>query len=240
MKFAVRHMVKLAFSGCAAVIVSAASPALANSANAANSSAASADMLEPLREVQGEVVENGDQRFKSLFSSWTALERTSPVLGTSEEVVAFSSPIPERGVSVPSRMPLEGASLTSGFGMRTHPVLGGRRQHAGIDLAAPSGTPVYATGGGVIGETFTLLGRRAGFPYAAKVAASIIDSRSISIRWADAAVAGAALVLFSKFSDQQISWVDCESFVLMRESRITRAFTFDRHFEDAGFHRWAG
>jgi len=152
MKFAVRHMVKLAFSGCAAVIVSAASPALANSANAANSSAASADMLEPLREVQGEVVENGDQRFKSLFSSWTALERTSPVLGTSEEVVAFSSPIPERGVSVPSRMPLEGASLTSGFGMRTHPVLGGRRQHAGIDLAAPSGTPVYATGGGVIGR----------------------------------------------------------------------------------------
>lgn len=152
MKFVARHVVKLAFSGCAAVIVSAASPALANSANSANSSAASADILEPVRATQGEVVENGDQRFKSLFASWTALERTSPALGTSDEVAAFSSPIRQRGVSVPSRMPLEGASLTSGFGMRNHPVRGGRRQHNGIDLAAPSGTPVYATGDGVVGR----------------------------------------------------------------------------------------
>lgn len=151
MKLAVRHVMKLAVSACAAFIVSAASPALANSANSA-ASATSADVTQPLREGQTEVVDNGDTRFKSLFSSWTALERTTPTLGTGQEVVAFSSPIPQRAVSVPSRMPLEGSSLTSGFGMRTHPVLGGRRQHAGIDLAAPTGTPVYATADGVIGR----------------------------------------------------------------------------------------
>ncbi len=149
MKFAVRQMFKLAVMAGAAVVTSAASPALANSANSASTSA---DMLEPVREAHGDAAASSDQRFKSLFVSWTTLERTSPVLGSGAEVAAFSSPVPQRGISVPSRMPLEGAQLTSNYGMRTHPVLGGRRKHTGIDLAAPSGTPVYATADGIIGR----------------------------------------------------------------------------------------
>lgn len=148
MKFAVRHVIKFAATACAAFMVSAASPAFANTANANTS----ADIIEPVREARNDDAANNDQRFKSLFANWTALERTTPTLGMGADVTAFSSPIPQRAISVPSRMPLEGAQLTSNYGMRTHPVLGGRRNHTGIDLAAPTGTPIYATADGVIGR----------------------------------------------------------------------------------------
>ena len=63
---------------------------------------------------------------------------------------ANAAPTPIASVNVPSRMPLDSATLTSDFGMRTHPVLGGRRNHKGIDLAQPTGTPVYATADGIV------------------------------------------------------------------------------------------
>ncbi|WP_135466985.1 M23 family metallopeptidase [Crenalkalicoccus roseus] len=50
------------------------------------------------------------------------------------------------------RTPLDGARLTSGFGMRRHPVLGFSRMHHGVDFAAPAGTPVYAAADGVVVE----------------------------------------------------------------------------------------
>ena len=41
-------------------------------------------------------------------------------------------------------------SLSSDYGMRIHPVLGGRRQHKGIDLAGAVGTPVHAAADGTV------------------------------------------------------------------------------------------
>jgi murein DD-endopeptidase MepM/ murein hydrolase activator NlpD len=48
------------------------------------------------------------------------------------------------------KSPLKFAHLTSRFGSRTHPVLGYRKAHEGIDYGAPVGTPVWAVGDGTV------------------------------------------------------------------------------------------
>jgi murein DD-endopeptidase MepM/ murein hydrolase activator NlpD len=48
------------------------------------------------------------------------------------------------------RTPIDGARLSSGFGPRRHPILGYNRMHRGVDFAAPTGTPIYAAGDGVL------------------------------------------------------------------------------------------
>jgi murein DD-endopeptidase MepM/ murein hydrolase activator NlpD len=48
------------------------------------------------------------------------------------------------------RKPVPEAEMTSGFGMRFHPILGYSRPHTGVDWAAPVGTPILAAGSGVI------------------------------------------------------------------------------------------
>lgn len=48
------------------------------------------------------------------------------------------------------KTPIDGARLSSGYGMRKHPILGYSRLHAGVDFAAPRGTPIYAAGDGTV------------------------------------------------------------------------------------------
>jgi len=57
------------------------------------------------------------------------------------------------------KTPIDGARLSSGFGMRKHPVLGYNKMHKGMDFAAPTGTPIYAAGDGVVEHA----GRKGGY-----------------------------------------------------------------------------
>lgn len=57
------------------------------------------------------------------------------------------------------RTPVDGAHVTSTFGMRNHPVLGYTRMHKGVDFGTPVGTPVYASGDGVV----TAIGLHSGY-----------------------------------------------------------------------------
>ena len=59
----------------------------------------------------------------------------------------------EKGESVRKallRTPINGARITSGFGMRNHPLLGYSKMHRGVDFGAPTGTPIYAAGDGTV------------------------------------------------------------------------------------------
>ena len=122
----------------------------------ANSAAANADITAPLRTAQAAKPsgQSGDEDFRKLFNGWKSLDNGQLVLAPATKLTGVPSAATYRpaSVSIPSRMPVNGAALTSGYGMRVHPVLGGRRQHKGIDLAEPVGSPVYATADGVVGR----------------------------------------------------------------------------------------
>lgn len=57
------------------------------------------------------------------------------------------------------KTPVSGARLTSGFGMRRHPLLGYSKMHTGVDFGVPHGTPIRAAGSGVV----KIAGRHGGY-----------------------------------------------------------------------------
>jgi len=137
-----RPIAKAAAALSAAMICLAASPAAANT-----NANTSADITKPALEAQSETLANGDPRFRELFASWSTVETANPA-----QPDAPVNIVEQPAVSVPSLMPVNGARISSNYGMRIHPVLGRRKMHRGIDLAAPTGTPVYATADGIVGR----------------------------------------------------------------------------------------
>ncbi len=63
--------------------------------------------------------------------------------------------------SIPAIQPVHNEDLkrlASGYGIRIHPILKVRKMHTGVDFSAPKGTPIYATGDGVVKEVKTIFG----------------------------------------------------------------------------------
>src|SRR6185437_1315029 len=119
----------------------AAHPALAKDASA-TSTAATAQISGAIKgEVAGPLGQ-GDKEFTQLFASWKKLDS----IGASTSGITNS----QSTVSVPSIAPVQGFRLSSTFGEREHPILGGERMHKGLDLAVAAGTPVLAPADGVV------------------------------------------------------------------------------------------
>jgi predicted nucleic acid-binding protein len=88
----------------------------------------------------------------------------------------------------------------------------------------------------ILDETFTLLARRAGYEFAFQRARNIYASHALKIIRPEEKEELSALNFFNKYADQAVSFTDCISFAIMKREKINRAFSFDRHFQFAGFN----
>ena len=84
-----------------------------------------------------------DMMTKQLYVQSNSYDELTELIKTNDERIKH----------IPAIMPLASKwmkGLSSGFGMRLHPIYGNFRMHTGVDLNANTGTPIYATGAGVV------------------------------------------------------------------------------------------
>lgn len=107
-------------------------------------------VYESLRDEDGRHVRSGDVLYAQLTLSGKP-RRIYYYTDQSGQAAFYT----EDGKSVKRALlktPINGARVSSGFGMRMHPVLGYSKMHRGVDFAAPIGTPIYAAGDGRVVE----------------------------------------------------------------------------------------
>lgn len=88
----------------------------------------------------------------------------------------------------------------------------------------------------ILSETITWLRYHAGFKYAREFGEKFRHSKIIKTIWIDSDLEKEAWEVFLKYSDKDLSYVDCLSFACMKTNRINHAFTFDKHFQQVGFN----
>jgi len=87
----------------------------------------------------------------------------------------------------------------------------------------------------VLDETYTFLRLRVGHKEAIKFGESIKEGKDIKVISLSQNLLDEAWELFKKYTDKEFSFTDCTSFVVMRKYGTTHAFSFDKHFSQAGF-----
>jgi|TARA_B110000114_G_scaffold4103_1_gene4158 murein DD-endopeptidase MepM/ murein hydrolase activator NlpD len=91
----------------------------------------------------------GNIKFASLSLSKNTYELYKYTTKDNNKFEFFNS-TGKSAVKALMKTPINGARLSSGYGLRKHPILGYDRLHQGVDFAAPTGTPIMAAGTGFI------------------------------------------------------------------------------------------
>lgn len=103
------------------------------------------------------------------------------------------------------------------------------------------GTPVnFLTSDYIFDETITLLLQRGGQNQAVRFGNWMLNADNIDLLYIHEDVWKTAWEMFQSYEDKEWAFTDCTSFVLMRQHSLHQAFTFDHHFEQAGFKLWPG
>lgn len=90
----------------------------------------------------------------------------------------------------------------------------------------------------VFDEISTLLLMRAGHAAARECGEWLRTSARVRFMRLNVEQWEAAWSMFKHYDDQNFSFTDCTSFVLMRQLKLYEAFTFDQHFKQMGFRLW--
>ena len=104
-------------------------------------------LYEVFTDDQGEIIETGNILFANLILSG----QENPLYFFKKK--NFEGHYDENGKSIKKALmksPINGARLSSSFGMRKHPIDGYNKMHKGTDFAAPLGTPIMASRDGIV------------------------------------------------------------------------------------------
>ena len=106
-------------------------------------------VYETLVDEDGTPIRNGEVIFAALESQ--ALDRAFYRFTAKDDgITDYYDAKGESARKFLMKTPINGARLSSHFGKRRHPISGYTRMHRGTDFAAPTGTPIYAAGHGVV------------------------------------------------------------------------------------------
>ena len=87
----------------------------------------------------------------------------------------------------------------------------------------------------ILDESITLIRYRVSHQSAVIFGNSLLNSSIVRIEDVNTEERHKAWEIFKKYGDKELSFTDCTSFVLMKNLKLRKAFTFDEHFKQIGF-----
>lgn len=106
-------------------------------------------VFDVITDERGNVIRRGDVLYAALNGK-TVSKSFYRFKTPDEKITDYFQANGESSTKFLMKTPINGARISSRFGKRRHPISGFTRLHKGTDFAAPTGTPIYAAGNGVV------------------------------------------------------------------------------------------